>query len=334
MRLAIWLASAFFSLNSWAAGGDSVGNGGVLWACVSGSGDQTLHAAVLTDLHEAKAQHQWTLIKDPGGDAYQVYQARKAWLAATLPELFNALKSRFQYVEDHLAYIDAELLPTNDYNYATKPLASSCSQGQWKPVNIANFREEDQQVLINNELWTSSKVPTLSKAALLFHEAIYYWMRTYYGAINSDRARKITGVLFTTMAPDAMKREIGKVIGTYPNQPDGRFVCVLKNAKRNQIYVAYAADEDEAAITVRMRCQNEADAKWCQASSLACEEVVSTSANRRCLAENVHTHKLYQGWGRALIEAQFNAHMACYIGSQAQGAQPQACPEFEFMECK
>lgn len=315
------------------AGGDSVGNGGVIWACRSGPGGQNFHAGILTDLFEAKIQYGLTLISDPGGEPFAAYKARKTWLESALPEMYSTLKPRFEYVEQHLTFINAELLPTNDYNNAVKPIASTCPQGAWSALNIANFREEDQQILISSELWNSSHLPTLDKAALLFHEAIYYWMRTYFGSTNSDKARRITGILFSTLPAEKMKEEIRKVLGTYPDRPEGNFICVMKNSKRNQVYVAYDNNIREASLKVRMRCQDEPDSNWCERSSLECERIDS-GKQQLCIAENFHIGKIYTGKGRSLLEAKFNAHMSCYIGSLAQGASAHHCPDFEFMECE
>lgn len=314
------------------AGGDSVGNGGVIWACRSGMGGRYFHDGVLSDLFEAKEQYGWTLISQTSAEPMSLYEQRKQWLKGALPELYAALLPRFDYVEQHQTFVNAELLSTRDFNNAIKPLASTCPQGEWEPLNIANFREEDQQVLISAELWKSENLGTLDKAALLFHEAIYYWMRTHFGATNSDKARKVTGLLFSTFPPERIKEEIAKILGSYPDQPDGRFVCVVKNVKRNQIYIAFENEIDEASLTVRMRCQDDPDASWCERTSLACEEITS-GPQHRCIAENSTTRKLYTGRGRNQLEAQFNAHMACYVGSQAQGSTEQSCPDFDFMEC-
>lgn len=314
------------------AGGDSVGNGGVLWACRSGIGGRHFHAGMLSDLFEAREQYGWTLIADPGGDPMKLYELRKDWLRRELPEMYSALQPRFEYVEQHRTFVHAELLSTRDFNNALKPLPASCTQGEWQPLNIANFREEDQQVLISSELWSSANLPTLDKAALLFHEAVYYWMRTYFGVTNSDKARKVTGLLFAALPTAKVKEEIRKVLGTYPDQPDGKYICVMTNSRRNQVYVAYAQNLTDATLSVRMRCQDDADAKWCERSSLECEDIAS-GPRSQCIAENIDTRKLYVGKGRSVLEAKFNAHMACYIGSQAQGASTQHCPEFVFIDC-
>jgi hypothetical protein len=313
-------------------GGDSVGCGGVIWACRSVTGGQVFYAGVLTDLFEAKIQGKLTIIPDPGGDPIQVYEARKLWLQKELPDLYQALKPRFEYVEKHQTLIQAELLSTHDFNNASKPLASTCPSGEWQPLNIANFREEDQQVLISSELWNSPRLPTLDKAALLFHEAVYYWMRNYYGSTNSDKARKITGLLFSTLPTAQMKQEITKILGAYPDHPEGKFMCVMKNSKRNQVYVAYDEKMETASLNVRLRCQDDADAQWCERGSTECEEVGPSLAHQ-CVAENSQTRKIYTGKGRNILEAQFNAHMACYIGSLALVGMEQHCPEFVFMEC-
>lgn len=315
------------------AGGDTVGNGGVIWACRSGIGNRNFHRGILTDLYEAHEQHKWTVIGDEGGDPLVGYEKRKAWLQQELPDLFNALKPRFEYVEQHQVFVNGELLPTKDFDPVVKPSPETCLEGEWQPVNMANFREDDQQVLINFKFWQSPLIATLDKVALLFHEAVYYWMRTYYGSTDSYKSRKITGVLFSTLPTHKMKEEITKVLGSYPDRPDGKVMCVMKHSQRNQIYVAYDMTTSAASLEVRMRCQNDPEPKWCGRASLDCEGL-NSKLSHQCITENTSSHKLFVGKGRNLLEAQFNAHMSCYIGSQSQGVSVHNCSEFSFMECE
>lgn len=314
------------------AGGDSVNNGGVIWACRSGGTNQVFHSGLLVDLYETQILGR-TLVTDPGHDPMAFYELRKQWLARELPDMFTALTPRFEYLELHRRFIDAELLPTNDYNFFVKPPSSSCAQGSWQNLNIANFRETDQQLLISSELWNSSQIPSVDKAALLFHEAVYYWMRTYFGATNSDKARQITGLLFTTLSIPEMKTEMTKILGSYPDHPEGKFICVMKNEIRNQIYVAFDQDMIDASWTVRQRCQNDPDPKMCRPSSVECEELENPDPQYRCVSENHKTGKIYTARGRNILEGKFNVHMACYFGSQAQGTSAQDCSDFSFIEC-
>ena len=332
MRLFSALLAIGFGAQAVQAGGDSIGNGGVLWACRSMGSGRTIYSAVLTDLYEAQVQWKLSLLPDPGGDPMQIYLDRKMWLQKELPDMFRMLDARFQYVEQHLSLVRAELVSTNDFNNVLKPEASTCPQGEWQSLNIANFREEDQVILLSSELWNGSQVPALHKAALLFHEAVYYWLRTYLGVTNSDKARRITGILFSKLSPEEMKAAITRVLGSYPDQPEGRYLCIMKNSKRNQMYIAFADSEFDASISVRLRCQEDPEAGWCSRASLECEPA-GKKLDRRCIAENSATGKLYQAPGRSLIEAQFNAHTACFVGSRAQGGQEQNCPETSFMEC-
>jgi len=316
--------------NTW-AGGDFVGNGGVIWACTDKNSSSLING-ILTDLFEAKEQFGWPLITSDETDIFKIYSDRKDWLKNNLPELFRSLESKFQYVESHLVYVNAELLPTNDYNNAIKPLASTCLFGNWNAVNIANFREEDQRVLINNELWNSSKISNLNKAALLFHESVYYWMRTYFGSNNSDKARKITGLLFSNLTINDIRSELQKIIGYSMPQADENFLCTMKNTKRNQIYIAFSNSSQSASINVRLRCQDDPDQNWCTKSTMVCDQIM-TQQKKECVSENASLGRIYIGKGRNNLEAQFNAHMSCFFGTLALKGNPQDCPDFDFMEC-
>jgi hypothetical protein len=312
--------------------GFSVNNGGVIWACTSNDGDPTIRQGVLTDLQEATG-FQLELIHDQGGDPMTAYRARKAWLRSNLPELYAELKPRFEYVEAHLAFPDAELIPTADFNLVFKPEAILCPKGHWSPVNIANFREEDQMVLIRKRLWESPNIATIDKAALLFHEAIYYWTRTYFGVTDSDKARRVNGILFSTLSPEEMKALVTQVLGTYPTYGDGKFICVVKNLNSNQVYAAYGASERDASLTAKLRCQNDARPRWCNDEFVECEEILPNTY-KHCIGQNLSTLRYYEGNGRNQIEAQFNAHMACFMGTQAIGGRTQHCPDFALMDCE
>ena len=316
----------------WTRGGDTVGNGGVIWACRADAGGQKFYSGLLTDLFEAKEQYGLSIIESSETDPLKLYELRKQWLQVELPDLYSALKPRFEYVEQHRSMVNAELLSTRDFNNAIKPLSSLCPQGQWQPLNIANFREEDQKILISSDLWHSQNLPTIDKAALLFHEAVYFWMRTHYGSTDSDKSRKITGLLFSTLPTNQIKKEIANVLGGYPDRPDGKYLCIIKNTRRNQIYVSYEADPVEGSLAVRTRCQDDPDANWCQRSSVECDEIWD-SQPFKCVAENGVSSKIFTGKGRNLLEAKFNAHVSCFVGSQAQGVSTQFCPDFQFMEC-
>jgi len=248
--------------------------------------------------------------------------------------MFTALKTRFERVESIFLPVNTVLESTKDFNLIMKPTPETCPQGVWKSRNIANFHEEDGKLYIDQLLWNSPALPTLDKAALLFHEAIYLWTRTYYAAPNSDKARKLTALLFSTKSPAEMKTNIAEILDAYPDQPEGDILCVMRNSVRNQIYVAYGTDQSDTEFTVHERCANDPDAQFCSESSLTCEKL---SNNKRvtCQTKNSGTSKLYRSQGRSELEAQFNAHMACFAASQAAGTRLERhCDSFEQMKCR
>lgn len=314
------------------AGGYSVGNGGVIWACMSNQ-DRVFHHGMLADLHEGRLRKDLEMIADPGGDPMALYRARKEWLARELPEMFTALKTRFERVESILAPVDAVLESTKDFNFVLKPTPDTCPQGEWKARNIANFNVEDGKVYLDKALWNSSALPTLDKAALLFHEAIYYWTRSYYAHTTSDKARALTALLFSKTPAATMKTKIAEILGAYPDQPEGDLMCVMMNNIRNQAYVAYGTDQADVEFTVNERCTNDPDAHFCSEMSLSCEKLGVQRVT--CITRNAVTNKQYRSQGRSTLEAQFNAHMACFTASQAAGTRLERhCDSFEQMRCK
>ncbi len=325
------LAGLVASANVW-AGGYSVGNGGVIWGCVSGVGDSQLHQGLLVDLFEATEIHNWPTISTEIEDPEIIYQSRKDWLAANLPEFSEALASRFAYVENNRQFINAALIPTDDVNPFIYPLPSRCPQGVWKPINIANFREDDGRVLINAELWQSPVISSLDKAALLFHEAIYYWMRKYFGATDSVKSRAITGLLFSNLAPEQMRREITDIVGSYGSFPEGKFVCTLQHNVSYKMFIGFAETLWNAELEVGKRCAEEPNSNDCGRSP-SCEKI---EGDRRvqCNLRHPTTGKIFEGSGRNKLEAQFYTFQSCYIGSlNLDGHKERQCSKLFSINC-
>ncbi|MGE3759274.1 MAG: hypothetical protein AB7H97_16030 [Pseudobdellovibrionaceae bacterium] len=188
---------------------------------------------------------------------------------------------------------------------------------------------------MNKFLWESPLIPSLDKAALLFHEAVYYWMRSYTGTTTSNSSRKIVGYMFADEnkhSPASIKEEITKIVGTYPNRPNGKIMCAIRNTKRNQVYPAYNATEAKARFDVRKRCSEEPDPRFCVSNSLECSDV-GDELKFECIGENNITKKIFSSKGRSLLEAQFSTHLACFMDSREDPKKAQACPDFAFMEC-
>ena len=89
----------------------------------------------------------------------------------------------------HLLPEGVELTPINDA--AEIALPSGCGLEQ-----LASYKDETL-ILINQDLWNA--LDYSNKAALIAHEAIYRVQRNY-GDIDSQRARKIVGHLFSDFA--------------------------------------------------------------------------------------------------------------------------------------
>jgi len=99
-----------------------------------------------------------------------------------------------------------------DAKTMTKPWLTECLGGKISYMQLVNFFDDPLYVLINKYLWESRELNEVDKAALVFHEAIYYMLRVTKSATNSIEARKLVGYIFSDMSIESLKKSLKIVI--------------------------------------------------------------------------------------------------------------------------
>lgn len=195
--------------------GDRVGNGGGVWVCQNP--DKSYRWIELVDLFEARNEFQVETVM-PEGFYKDLFNYRRWALAKSNPILYKELHPYLRKVMQNHSFIKSELQKIDDVLYRVQPGAKDCDGGQVEFKQLANFTNYNH-IIINEDLWNNAVFSEGQKAALLFHEAVYYWLRDKAKDHNSVRARAITGFLFSTLYKADMNNAIEEVLTKWGKDP-------------------------------------------------------------------------------------------------------------------
>jgi hypothetical protein len=298
--------------------GDKVGNGGGLWTCTS---QRILQQGVLVDLYEATEEFGLSLISTNSFTPMQIVEDRKNFLRNSLPVYFYHWDRTLALVLEKIRYVNSELTIVDDALYRVRPLANTCNEA-WLYSQFANFTNQDQ-ILVRADLWNSSKIKAIDKAALIWHEVIYAWLRDLHHDKDSVRARQMVGLLFSTLPASEIARRFELVMSNRPTEPNQPlWFCMIKNNLNFRYFGDYGTVEVEAKVKTKQRCQSAQSGFHCSDSSLLCEKIESSTVGRSCSLENHLSGKTFFGSGRIKLEAEFKARDQCQAIS---GTDPLHC---------
>ncbi|MGK5084706.1 hypothetical protein WDW37_15540 [Bdellovibrionota bacterium FG-1] len=186
-------------------GGGGVGNGGGAWTCRATTLDHALLWVDLVDLSEGRREFALN-IPDAPGTSLTYTPTVEQWVTYAETRIQQANPVFFAEYQIRTADIQKRILVpkdsdfdrTSDILHRTRPAASTCPGGviSSEPEQLANFTTTGH-LLINPELWNSSTLPNIDRAALYVHEALYWIFRDYAGDPNSVRTREIVADLFS-----------------------------------------------------------------------------------------------------------------------------------------
>lgn len=324
MKHVLFAIVATLTLSSQAnAGGDRIGNGGGLWGCYNS--DSSFRSGQLMDLFEAKQQFG-LYIPTSGLDTtpLEVLNTRVRWMKAYLPAVHAMLEPALQRVQNNLVMTDASLIQIDDAWPKIRPLPTECLNGEWKYTQFANYTTYDS-VLVNNYLWTHPGIPTLDKAALVLHEAVYLTLRERYGDQDSVRARHINGLLFSNLPAGEIGKRINALLGNSvptppvpppvppaPKEPKILgYICMTKNTMSDLIYSASGLTEIDAEFATQAACEKDGRVSYCTDKTMQCEVYTKDTPTDACIAKNTMSDLTYRGNGRNKIQASANALLAC-----------------------
>lgn len=198
--------------NTSAFAAEGVGNGGGAWVCQNNDRLKTVRWAQLVDIYEAKKEFQLPM-KNFGDKKYQeIFEEQKVRLFSINRNLYEKLESYFDEVEKNIKEVDVDLEIIDDALYRVKPPLKECLGGKIQYIQLANFTHYGT-VLVNKSLFNNPKLEEVDKAALIFHEAIYAFLRNQYRDENSVRARELNGVLFSDLNKDEILKRVEEVLG-------------------------------------------------------------------------------------------------------------------------
>jgi len=131
-------------------------------------------------------------------------------LFAVSPDLYGKIGKELERVEANIVPVTAELQIVDDSLFRIKPSKSDCLNGIISYMQLANYTNYGK-ILLQKQLFENPKLSNTDKASLFIHEAVYAFLRTL-GDTDSVRARKVVGLLFSTLSTDDLKKELEKVL--------------------------------------------------------------------------------------------------------------------------
>lgn len=230
--LALSLSAGAFA-QSLAARGDGAGNGGGAWVCQNNDQLQTIRWAKMVDLYEAEKEFLLPM-KDFGNRDYrEIVDSQKVRLFSIDKLLYEKLIPHFEEVEANIREVDVDLEVIDDSLYRVRPPARDCLDGKVKYIQLANYTHYGV-VLVNEYLFNNPKLSKSDKAALVFHEAIYAYLRSNYQDEDSVRTREIVGYIFSELKNVEIKERVDAVLG-HNQDHDQKTPCGLKGSVDERI---------------------------------------------------------------------------------------------------
>ena len=231
----------------------SVGNGGGAWVCQNDDQLQSIRWARLVDLYEAEKEFGLPMKVFEAFDYRQIVNLQKAKLFSVNKNLHKALSTYFDEVEKNLDPVDGDLEVIDDALYRMKPSARDCRGGKVIYTQLANYTHYGS-ILVNEYLFNSPKLAEVDKAAMMFHEAIYAYLRDRYGDTDSVRSRQIVGYLFSDLKNVEISEKIKEILGhitggttsmQFVKIPKGSFIMGSPKNEHGRDY-----DEEQRYVTI------------------------------------------------------------------------------------
>jgi hypothetical protein len=183
-----------------AEGGSHVGNGGGVWACRDKTPEHTLLSAQLIDLSEGEREFNLKIdMKSPLDREAQIAQV-EAKIQLANPSFFTEYQAKMKIVRALFTEVkNSDFTRIEDDYHRTAPDTDKyCPGGEIAAEQLANFTTENN-LIINDQIWSSPVLTETDRAALYMHEAIYKLMRDRAGAHDSVKTREIVGYLFSDL---------------------------------------------------------------------------------------------------------------------------------------
>ena len=302
--------------------GDKVGNGGGLWTC---SSNHNLTQGMLVDLYEAEEEFSLQLISTNQLDPIKIVHERNDFIKNNLPQFFYRWDQKLSESLNKIHFVNSELTIVDDALYRIKPLSSTCFEG-WIYTQFANYTNQDQ-ILIREDLWKNQLLNPIHKAALIWHEVIYAWLREEFQDKDSVRARQIVGIIFSKLSANDMKDKIDKVLNSTtlpPNQP--YWFCMINNNITFKYFGNYGSNQLEASTKTTQNCNGTQPSYGCEEHNIQCDQILLQNSKVTCQIKNYATGKNYLAIGLIALEAEYKVRDLCQNdGEPVHCAHPVTC---------
>jgi|GEM_PF-6732864 len=301
--------------------GDKINNGGGIWICENS--DLEITSSVLVDFYEAENEFKWTLIQPSANDPWRIADDIAQGLPSRFPQVASSWAATLAEVRARFHYIAGELSIADDSKFRAKPLPSLCrTGGGWHYRQFANWDDRSNHGIIREDYWKSARISPLDKAGLIWHEAIYRWLRVTYNDNDSTRARELVGVLFAEnnadFSAEQARARVAEILGRKPpvdpTDPAGTWICAVQHRQSNLWFLGYALEKLGARQKALDACRESGDfmgfscagpGNEMECGQLDAEEKFSCTVSYRSGEQR------FTAAGRSLLEARFKALKTC-----------------------
>ena len=182
---------------------------GGAWVCQNK--DQSNRWIRLVDLYEAEKEFQVPLKSFTGKDYREIQSILLEQAVDFFSESFyEGVSSSLREIEQNIQSLDVDLAVIDDAAFRVMPSVQECPEGSIRYAQLANFTGYGT-ILINQRLFNDPVLSEMDKAALMFHESIYAFLRSS-GEVNSVNTRKIVGYIFSSLNSEEIRQNVGDII--------------------------------------------------------------------------------------------------------------------------
>lgn len=197
-------------LSANAFGGPRVNSGGGGWMCSDALGARWIRSV---DLFEAEGS-RLRIAPVQGKTAKEILDAKMEKIRRELPSLDAFLRKYPVDLESAVWLWPIKLDSTEDASLMVRPRSATCAGGRIEYVQVANFLI-DGTIIISAPLWRDPAFAEVEKAAILLHEILYKASRDAYGDENSQRARRITGLVFSDLGAEELRLKVADALSEF-----------------------------------------------------------------------------------------------------------------------
>jgi formylglycine-generating enzyme required for sulfatase activity len=208
------------------AKGERGGNGGGVWVCKNQDAIGSIRKVELVDFYEAEKEFKYTLKEYPGMDEKSILDSYKQRILELDKNLAASLEPYFSKLESKINPVDTDLEIIDDALFRVRPPQRWCENGVIKYEQMANYTDYGS-ILMNQFLYSHVAVSNAVRAGVKVHEVVYEYFRDKFRDKDSVRARRMVGVIASTLDTEGARKEY---FGRIPNAYGMEFVKIANGS--------------------------------------------------------------------------------------------------------